>query len=72
MAARLRQVLVEQFDMDELEILATDAGARWDNLRGDTLIVRAASLVAWAERHERLLTLMQHIVAARPGVDWKD
>lgn len=57
--------------MDELRILAGDVGARWDNLRGETLVTRAASLVTWAERHDRLLALMQQIVATRQGIDWR-
>lgn len=69
-AARLRQVLVERFSLEELEVLAIDAGARWDNLPGDTLLARAASLVAWAERNDRLLTLLVAVVNVRPGVDW--
>lgn len=51
-------------------MLAVDVGARWDNLHGDTLLVRAASLVAWAERNDRLLALLVAVVDARPGVDW--
>lgn len=70
-APRLRQILVDKYSMDELRILAGDVGARWDNLRGETLVARAASLVAWAERHDRLLTLMQQIIATRQGIDWR-
>lgn len=57
--------------MDELRILAGDVGARWDNLRGETLVARAASLVAWAEANDGLLTLMSAIVATRQGIDWR-
>lgn len=51
-------------------MLAVDVGAKWDNLAGNTLIARAASLVAWAERNDRLLTLLVAVVNVRPGVDW--
>lgn len=51
-------------------MLAIDVGAQWDNLSGDTLLARAASLVAWAERNDRLLALLIAVVNARPGVDW--
>ena len=69
-AARLRQALIERFSLEELEVLASDVGATWDNLHGDTLLARASSLVAWAERNDRLLALLIAVVNARPGVDW--
>lgn len=61
---------MERFSLEELEVLAVDVGAKWDNLAGNTLIARAASLVAWAERNDRLLTLLVAVVNVRPGVDW--
>jgi hypothetical protein len=63
-------VLVERFSLEELKVLAVDVGAKWDNLSGDTLIARSVSLVAWAERNERLLPLLVAVATARPGVDW--
>jgi hypothetical protein len=63
-------VLVERFDMEELRTLATDVGAGWDNLRGETLVARAGALVRWAEVNDRLFTLMKAVIAARPGVEW--
>jgi hypothetical protein len=56
--------------MEELRTLATDVGAAWDNLRGETLVARAGALVRWAEVNDRLFTLMKAVIAARPGVEW--
>ena len=56
--------------MDELRILATDAGANWDALRGETIVARAAALVRWAEVNDRLFTLMKLVITARPNANW--
>ena len=64
-------MLSEQYSLDELEIIAADLGAVWDDLRGETISIKALSLVGWAERHALLYELMQ--AAIRRGgkdVDW--
>ena len=71
-AARLRRVIVGHFDDEELRTLAHDVGVSADNLRGETLMLRAASLVSWAERNDRLLTLMREVIRAPPNIDWSD
>lgn len=69
-AARLRQVLVAHFDMNDLELLAQEVGAKWDDLRGDTLAIKAIALVRWAENNERLFDLMVAVIKVRPHLDW--
>lgn len=46
-------------------------GARWDDLRGDTLSMKALSLVEWAERHALLYELMHAIIKQRNDIDWE-
>ena len=71
-ASRLRQILVQRYSLEELELLAADIGVpNWDNLRGTTLIAKAYAIVTWAEREDRLFTLMKTLVEQRPGIDWR-
>ena len=56
--------------MDELRVLATDAGVNWDTLRGETIVAKAAALVRWAEVNDKLFTLMKLVVTARPDANW--
>lgn len=63
-------MLVDNFNLDELETLAVSFGIRWDELRGETLQIKAASLVLWAERRESLYALLVAIIKQRPDIDW--
>lgn len=58
--------------MEELEALAAEAGAKWDELRGQTILGKANAMVDWAARNDRLLTLMYAVIRARPDSreDW--
>lgn len=71
-AARLRTVLSRRFNLDELEALAAEAGATWDELRGQTALGKANALVDWATRNDRLLALTVLVVRSRPDnlEDW--
>jgi hypothetical protein len=64
-------VLVAHFDMNDLQMLAQDVGAMWDALRGDTLVIKAISLVQWAEQRAQLDVLVAAVVKARPAIDWR-
>lgn len=57
--------------MNDLQVLAQEMGAMWDELRGDTLAIKAISLVQWAERRAQLDVLVASVVKARPNIDWR-
>lgn len=57
--------------MDDLQLLAQEMGAMWDELRGDTLAIKAISLVQWAERRAQIDVLVATITKARPNIDWR-
>lgn len=57
--------------MNDLQTLAQDVGAMWDELRGDTLATKSISLVQWAERRGQIDVLVAFVVKARPNIDWR-
>lgn len=63
-------MLVAHFDMNDLELLAQEVGAKWDDLRGDTLAIKAIALVRWAEDRQQLFELMVALIKVRPNIDW--
>jgi hypothetical protein len=69
---RLRQVLGEQFTLDELQILSLAMGASWENLHGETLDIKAAALVEWAENRDLLYDLTRTVIRQRPDIDWRE
>lgn len=62
----LRQTLVERFSEDELRTLAGDVGVPWTEIEGDTLPVKAASLIAWMTRRNKLDLLLAEVKRLRP------
>lgn len=66
-------MLIDRFNLDEMQSLAIDIGATWENLSGQTLIGKAGALVSWAERHAKLMALMHAVILARPDnrEDWQ-
>jgi hypothetical protein len=64
--------LAEHFNLNDLQILAQDIGATWDELQGETLHLRAYSLVEWAQKTHNLLALTLAISRSRPSIDWRD
>lgn len=69
---RLRRVLSEKYTLDELQLLAATVGAQWENLHGETLNIKVASLVEWAENRDMLFDLMRAVIAQRPDIDWRE
>ena len=63
-------MLVAHFDLSDLELLAQELDVKWDELRGDTLAIKAISLVRWAEEHDQLFALMVSVIKVRPHIDW--
>lgn len=59
-------ILASLFNIEELDLLAVDVGARPEDLIGQTIDRRAASLVLWARRHSRLDLLVAKTKQLRP------
>lgn len=62
----LRDVLTKSFDLNEMQSLAIDIGAAWEDLHGDTVTEKAIALIDWSRRHWRYDTLVQAVRKARP------
>jgi predicted RNase H-like nuclease (RuvC/YqgF family) len=64
---KLRKALTTRFDEDELRLLATDLGIKWDDIEGKTLSVRALDLLAYCERRDAVGALAAAVRKTRPG-----
>lgn len=72
MAVRLRQILVERFDDEELKTLSYDLGVDYGDLRGTTAAAKARELVGYLERRNQLQDLVQLGKLRRPHVAWPE
>ena len=63
----LRQLLTEKFSLEELQLLAADLKVDWAELEGQTLPLKASSLIAWLTRRDRLDELTAAVKQLRPG-----
>lgn len=63
--ARLRQVLAEKFDQEEIQDLCFDLDVDFDALRGEGK--KARELVAYCRRHDLLKELVARLTELRPG-----
>jgi hypothetical protein len=69
--ARLMLNLSTLFSIDELEQIETEIGARPEDIGEGLAIERAAALVDWAARNERMMALLVVAIRARPDAKWK-
>lgn len=70
--ARLRQLLTEHFDLEELRTLCFDLkDVDYDDLGGEGKANKARELVAYLERRDRIPELVELCSQRRPNVDWK-
>jgi internalin A len=67
---RLRQILVERFDTEELRTLCYDLGVAFDALGGTNRAGKSRELVAYLERRQRLGDLIRTGKRLRPDIDW--
>ncbi|HQZ21729.1 MAG TPA: caspase family protein [Thermoflexales bacterium] len=65
---RLAKLLNDYFSASELEGLAFEMDADWDNLPGDTKEVKAREFVRFAERRNALAELKKLVRVARPNL----
>jgi hypothetical protein len=68
---RLHRLLTRYFDREELRTLCFNLGVDYDDLEGEGKTNKARELVAYLERHGRLLELVTLGKKLRPHVDWE-
>ena len=69
--ARLRDMLVEYFSLDELETLCYDVGVDFDELGEGAKSRRVVRLIKLMVDNGRLPSLITHCATLRPGLDWE-
>ncbi|MGC9521133.1 MAG: COR domain-containing protein [Anaerolineae bacterium] len=67
---RLRQILVERFDLEELRTLCYDLAVDFDGLNATGKAGKARELIAYLQRRERLADLVHLGRRQRPDVAW--
>jgi hypothetical protein len=68
--AALRKLLTLHFSDAELQTLAHDIGADYEELAGDTKTAKAIQLIQYAARHGKIVDLVEACRRERPDVDW--
>lgn len=69
---RLRRVLVEYFDEDELETLCFDLRVDFEDLEGENKTQRTVSLILYLARANRIDELIELCSELRPNVPWSE
>jgi len=69
--ARLRQTLVENFDIEDLMSLSFYLNIDWDKLGGETRSEKAQSLIKTAIAQNKLDVLVKHGMELRPSAKWQ-
>lgn len=68
--ARLRLAIGRHFSLEEIRLLCHDLGVDYDNLRGETKDGKAAELVDFMARANRMPVLLSALRRRRSEVDW--
>ena len=71
-ARKLRQMLIDLYDVSELRTLCVDLDIRYDDLPGDTITDKARELVSKLEREGRVPELIELGKESRPNASWDD
>jgi Tfp pilus assembly protein PilF len=66
----LREGIVDVYSKEELEILCTDLGVKYDLLSGDTLPYKAQNLIEYMQRRGKLPVLITTLKEERPHINW--
>ena len=69
---RLRHILGEYFDEDDLQVLCFDLQVDYEELPGETKSQKAAALITHMARLDRVAELIDLCSQARPNVPWAD
>jgi|GEM_PF-5858671 len=70
--ARLRQLLADYFDENELRDLCFDLRIGYDSLTGEGKTAKARELVAYCDRHGSIPDLVEKCYELRPKAPWRD
>lgn len=68
----LRSYLVKHFDANELKTLAYDLNINWGELAGETLSIKALSLITYMESRGQLHNLITYLEDTRPNINWSE
>jgi hypothetical protein len=68
---RLRRLITNHFDKEELQILCFDLGVKYDTLGSVTLDVKVINLVGYLDRRGRIADLVAYCAKERPHVHWQ-
>lgn len=66
--SQVLDVLIDRFDLEELQTLAFELGVKWDALPGDSAPTRAMHLVQLMRNNDRMRDLIDAIKRRRQGV----
>jgi len=69
---RLRQLITEHFNLEELRTLCFDLDIKYDELGGETLSGKTRELLALLDRHERIPELLDTGKRLRPDAAWAE
>lgn len=70
--ARLREVLDDHFNEEELRTLCYDLNVDYDNLPAQGKVNKARELIAYLERHGHIPKLLRMGEQLRPDISWSD
>jgi len=68
--AKLRRLITDCFDQEELRTLCFDLGVDYDSLRGEGKTAKTRELVAYFQRHKNIPELIGACRQRRPHVSW--
>jgi hypothetical protein len=69
---RLRKLLIDSFNLEELRILCFDLDFDYEELAGTTKTTRIHDFIMHLKRHGKLQQLLDEVSKQRPHVDWPD
>lgn len=68
--SNLRHILAERFNVSELQDLCFDLGVVYEDLPGAGKVDKARELIAYLDRHSRILELVRTGEQVRPDIQW--
>lgn len=70
---KLREIIVEKFNLEEFRLLCYDLNVNFDDLGGpgDPLSLRVAALIDYIHRRQRLRVLLLTLQKKRPALTWE-
>lgn len=69
---RLRALLIQHFNLQELNSLCFNLGVEYEDLEGTTLSEKTQQLVTYMKRRDVLQQLVDEVKKFRPRVDWPE